>query len=211
MNEQWTTGVEITLHFHYRSHWVHQQQNCSEKQVITWSVCSAGLLPVVPLSPRPLPHVGRLQRAPEREGESFGVSECKSEFKGAAHFAVRVHRSWPSAWSSASPSPWWPSTSSSFLARSTGRSPPSPLSRYLSPCPGLPRGGGTERQSCQHQCRITAPEKKRAFFPSAEEEGKCPDVQIRRTFPGSLLHCRFYFPGGWQEKQLTGELQWVWQ
>lgn len=131
--------------------------------------------------------------------------ECKSEFKGAAHCAVRVRRSWPSAWSSASPSPWWPSTSSSFLARSTGRSPPSPPSRYLSLCPGLPRGGDTEQQSRQHQWRITASEKKRAFFPSAEEEGKCPDVQIRREhFQGvSCIAGSIFQEGGKKNNSLA--------
>lgn len=145
--------------------------------MVIWSVCSAGLLPVVPLSPRPLPHVSRLQRAPEREGWMIiqRRSQCKSEVKVAAHVSVCVCRLWPSVWSCASPSPWWPSTSSSCLARCTGRSPPSPQSHYLSPCPGLHTGDATEQQSRQHQGRITT-SKDKAFFSffwmEEEEEGK---------------------------------------
>lgn len=58
-------------------------------------------------------------------------------------------RWWPSVWSSASPSPWWSSTSSSCLALCTGRSPLSPLCLCRSPCPRRTAGGATEHIHCQ--------------------------------------------------------------
>lgn len=59
-------------------------------------------------------------------------------------------RWWLSAWSSASPSPWWSSTSSSCLVLSTGKSPLSPPCHCRSPCPGRTTGGATEHVHWLH-------------------------------------------------------------
>lgn len=109
------------------------------------------MLPVVPLSPRPLPHVCYLQRAPEGEG----LSTCSSTDMNQIHslavtlgLVFLLYRWWLLVWSSASPSLWWSSTSSSCLVHSTGRCPLCPLCLCRSPCRGQTTGGATEHVHC---------------------------------------------------------------
>lgn len=83
------------------------------------------------------------------------------------HFTVRLEASSPSifsnsffplcrwwllVWSSARPSLWWFSTSSSCLVLSTGRSPLYPQSLCRSLCPGPTTGGATEHPSGPPTC-----------------------------------------------------------
>lgn len=146
----------------------------------------AGMLPVVPLSSHPRPHVCDLQRASEGKGlnsrtktttvfaiedNSFMFTEFKcSVLTFCPPLATKftpvflLCRWWPWGWSSASPSPWSSSTSSSCLALFTGRCPLCPQSPCPSPCPERTTGRATEHvhphnfpNNDYHELRVDVP------------------------------------------------------